>query len=186
LVAVESGLALYAQACWTFPVVRVTHSFYWDARDPFGQFHLGHFVLGMLVARHLDALVRWDTRSPALVRALAVCAVVPFLWITSQASWSGFQPVFHVPYMLGIVAMIASLTRGRETSSPVRFVSDSTFGIYLYHYMLHPMVMPWALTKPPVMRLAIVSTAFLGGSILFLAFVRGVLGPRWSRMLIGG
>jgi peptidoglycan/LPS O-acetylase OafA/YrhL len=186
LIAATALLAVYAEAAWTNPGLRWTTDFYWGARDPFAQFHLGHFLIGMIAARRLADLARWQARSPLLVRALAVAAIVPFVWIASTLSWTAYRPILHTPYMLGVVALIASLTPARPAPAAIRFVSDATLTIYLYHYMLHPLLISWGLaTMSPGLRIVVVSTASLAASVLFVLAARRLLGPQRSRVLIG-
>lgn len=185
LIVTTIVLALYAEAAWIYPGLRLTDNFYWAVRDPFGKFHLGHFILGTIAARRLADLARWHVRSPVLVRAAALSAVAPFVWMASRLSWSAYQPLLHTPYMLGVVAMVASLTAARTVPPPIRFLSDATLAIYLYHWMLHPVLMTWGFAMSPALRLLFVSATSLAASVLFVMIVRRLLGEDRSRIVIG-
>jgi peptidoglycan/LPS O-acetylase OafA/YrhL len=186
LIVATVVLAIYAEVAWIDPSWRYTTDFDWGARDPFAQFHLGHFLIGVIAARWLGDLSRWRARAPCFVGALGVAAMVPFIWVASGLPWAAFRPLLHTPYMLGVVTLIASLTPERPAPVAIRFLSDATLAIYLYHFMLHPLLLNWATTvMSPISRIAFMSTASLAASALFVLIVRRCVGPSRSRVLIG-
>ena len=185
LTAITLVLFVYAEAAWLRPEWRLTASFYWGMRDPFGRFHLGHFLLGVIAARRLADLERLYARAPRLALGAAVALVVPFVVVARGGSWSAFQPLLHTPYMVGVVALVAALVPAGPAPAVVRWLSEATLAIYLYHWIPRSWVLPWAFALQPLWRIATVSAASLAGGALIALAARRVLGARASRALIG-
>jgi surface polysaccharide O-acyltransferase-like enzyme len=93
--------------------------------------------------------------------------------------------LIHTAYLLGLVGVIASLAPAGPAPAPVRFLSEATLTIYLYHLMVYPLVMPQArLLLDPPLRFVLMSALGLAfGTLVVVAGRRG-LGRR-SRLLLG-
>ncbi len=185
LIATTLVLFVYAEAAWIDPRWQLTTSFYWGMRDPFGRFHLGHFLLGIVAARRLADLRRLSARSPWLARAAAAGMIVPFVWVARTGGWSAFQPFLQTPYMLGVVALVAAVVPAGSAPWAVRSLSDTTLAIYLYHWIPRSWLMSWAFALPPLGRIVCVSAASVTTTALLALAARRLLGERRSRVLIG-
>jgi peptidoglycan/LPS O-acetylase OafA/YrhL len=185
LAALTTVLALYAQAARSRPTWLLTHEFFWKMRDPLLQFHLGYFLLGVLAARSLSELRRLQARRSGLVLAVSAAGVVAHATIAVVNFPALWQPLPRLLYVLCVIGVVASLAPAGRVSAPIRFLSEATLTIYLYHLLVYPLVMPWAdarLASP--LRVALVSAAGLGFGILVAAAGRRLLG-RSSRLLVG-
>jgi peptidoglycan/LPS O-acetylase OafA/YrhL len=185
LTATTLALFVYAEAAWIHPSWRLTENFFWGIRDPFGRFHLGHFLLGIIAARRLADLRRLQARSPWAVCAAAAAPIVAFVWLASGPTWWAFQPLLLTPYMVGIAALVAALVPARPAPTVIRLLSDTTLAIYLYHWIARTWLMPWGSALSPPWRIALVSATTLAATALVALAARRALGGRWSRTLIG-
>ena len=185
LTAMTLALFVYAEAAWIHPSWRLTESFYWGIRDPFGRFHLGHFLLGVIAARRAADLARLQARRPWVVRGATLAAIVAFGWIASRPTWWTFQPFLLTPYTVAVVGLVAALVPARPAPPAIRWLSDTTLALYLYHWLPRTWLMPWGSALPPLGRIAFVSAATLASTALLALAARRALGARWSRMVIG-
>jgi peptidoglycan/LPS O-acetylase OafA/YrhL len=185
LAMLTATLGIYAEIAWHQPAWRLTHEFFWQIRDVFLQFHLGHFLLGVLAARGMPALRGFQARWPGLILTVSAVGVAWFVWLAATESPWAWQPLVHTAYLLGLVGVIASLAPAGPALAPVRFLSEATLTIYLYHLMVYPLVMPQArLLLDPPLRFVLMSALGLAfGTLVVVAGRRG-LGRR-SRLLLG-
>jgi peptidoglycan/LPS O-acetylase OafA/YrhL len=66
----------------------------------------------------------------------------------------------------------------------VRFLSDATFTIYLYHWLACIAVKPYLPPLPLGLRMLLLASVALGFGTLVVLVGRRLFG-RWSRLLIG-
>lgn len=184
LIAMVAVLGVYTEVARMNPVWRLSNGFFWEIRDPLLQFHLGYFVLGLIAGRSLIDLARARARYGPLVGVVCGLGVAGFVWlVTSESPWT-IHPLTHTAYMLSIVGVIAAFGSARPVPAPVRFLSDATLPIYLYHSMLHPLVMPSALALSPLVRIVVMTFFGLAVGALVVVAGRRWLGSR-SRLLLG-
>lgn len=160
----------------------------WHLRNP--TLWWAYFLLGWWMRLHLPAVRRvLSSRFRAILSGLAVsaaalstlCALegrVPDLWVRTGA-WLDIYAI------LGLVWVAASRARG--VPSWLRFASDATYAVYLFHLFfvipaerLAPAppgaITPAALALPWIVGLA--------GPLVLVAVARSALGAR-SRTLLG-
>lgn len=141
LVALIGTLVGYAHVAWRDPSWRLTDAFFWQIRDLLLQFHLGHFTLGVLAARHLSAWTAPGPRTPSALLLAGGIVVVGYAWLAYAGSVLVWEPLAHTAYLLGWIGIFVALARGPAPAA-VRFLSDATLTIYLYHYLVYPFVVP--------------------------------------------
>jgi hypothetical protein len=67
----------------------------------------------------------------------------------------------------------------------MRFLSDATLGIYLYHNMFVLVAEPRLMSWPPVVRTLALVCIGLGGGVALCLGARLLLGRKWARNLVG-
>lgn len=184
LLALALVLAVYAEMARLDPAWRVSTGFFWEIRDPLLQFHLGHFVLGLIAGRSVVELRRLRSRFALFAPIVCGLGVVGFVWLATTGSRWTLHPLAHTAYMLSVVGALASLVPARPVPAAVRFLSDATLAIYLYHSMLHRVAMPYALELPPLVRIAVMTFFGLAVGAATVVAGRRLLGAR-SRTLLG-
>jgi len=182
---VIAALAAYAVLVWQDPTWRLTTGFFWSIRDVFMQFYLGDFLLGVLGARLLPSLQRLHTRAAPLCLTAALLMIASFAWVAAGEKLTMWAPVARGGYLLGVIGLIAVVAPRGVAPGPVRFLSEATLTIYLYHHFLYPTLMPQLRASLPH-GIAVVVTAACGLALgVAVAWAgRRILGGR-SRVLIG-
>jgi peptidoglycan/LPS O-acetylase OafA/YrhL len=182
-IAAATGAALVAQ--WLFWSVWLLPLF-WMVRNPL--YWLGFFLAGWCLRRAEPRLTPWLERwrvpvclasGAGAAAALVIGSSTTSLWLSGPAGW------------LKVVCMLAFLFGvgwQRETrAGAVRFLSDSTYTIYLFHlFFVYPAqrLVPAA---PGVFDPVAIGAAWgagLAGPLLLAALGRAALGAR-SRTLLG-
>lgn len=153
---------------------------FWQIRSPLLWW--GYFLAGLCLRPHRDELAAWlAPRRPGVPLAcaaaaallLAAVALARDAWVARTAAW------------LAVYAVLAGLfaaSCGRETRARgVRFLSDATYFVYLFHlFFVYAAVA--ALPPPPgradPAALALPFTAGLLGPVALVALLRRALGPR--------
>ena len=185
LTALVLVLACYSVLAERDPDWRLTTALFWQIRDVLLQFHLGHFLMGVIAARQLPTLRGARERVAPLVAAVSILAIAAFAWTAASGSPWMWAQVGRAAYLLGIIGLTVTAVPRGVAPAPIRFLSDATLTIYLYHHMIYPFVLPELRTVLPPATAAIV-TAMLGvalGSAVALAG-RVLLGGA-SRSLVG-
>ncbi len=158
----------------------------WVVRSP--KLWWSYFLLGGVARRNYEPLLAWVlARRAALVAALAlIVAGLGAVWAfdvsrtaTSFAAWLN---------ILAILMLIAAASCGRsQVPGPIRFLSEATYPIYLFHLFfvyLAQDVLPH--TRGVIDPVAIFGpwAAGLAGALAVIALGRALLGDR-SRAIIG-
>ena len=178
-------LAIYASLAWHDPSWRLTQGFFWHIRDVLMQFHLGYFLLGVLGARLAPRLRRLRDRAAPLCVAAALLAIAAYAWLVAGENLAMWAPLARAGYLLGVVGLIATMVPRGVAPGPVRFLSEATLTIYLYHHMLYPALLPQLRAALPPGLAAVAAAACgvaLGAAVAWTG--RRLLGTR-SRVLIG-
>jgi fucose 4-O-acetylase-like acetyltransferase len=179
LAGVTAAALLVQWVCWIVPAYRVIQNpLHWFA----------FFLAGWQLAHHTDGVARWLSSRRAAV-ALAAAAAALALSLHQPA---GAGPVLAGALRWLVVACalaaLLALSVERETRSPlIRFLSDSTYTIYLYHlFFVYPLqrLLPQAPGEFEPLLAAPVWLAGLLGPLALAAAGRKWLGAR-SRALLG-
>lgn len=169
---------------WGNPAWRMSATLFWWPRDPLLQFHLGYFVLGIAAHRHQDRLTALLTGYRPLVVAAATAATLAFAWIGTWHSGTATYAFARPAYTLAVIAVIGAFTFDRPPPPLVRFLSESTLTLYLYHYFAYPLLEPGLAHAPLAIRIPVLVTIGLTFGGLVAIAGRRMLGVR-SRLLLG-
>jgi fucose 4-O-acetylase-like acetyltransferase len=181
--AAVTAVAVIAQAAsWLVPKVR-----FFAVHDPAHWF--AFYLAGWQLRRHDKAVQGWLAQRRLLV-VLGAGAAAMLL--------SLHQPLRAGPVSAGAfqwlavactLAAFGALGAGRETRSPlVRFLSDSTYTVYLFHlFFVYPLqrLLPQAPGTFEPLLVAPVWLAGLLGPLVLAAAGRALLGAPRSRALLG-
>jgi peptidoglycan/LPS O-acetylase OafA/YrhL len=173
-----------AEAMWMTPGWRLAEMFFWQIRNPVLQFHVGHFVLGIIASRYRSRLVRaFVGHAPTLGLATGV-GLLGFVWLAGAHPLFAAHPLARTTYTLTVIAFITALTSNRPAPAAVRFLSDATLTIYLYHWFAYLALMPLLGPMPLGLRMLLLTSVGLGFGTLVAMAGRRLLGSR-SRLLLG-
>ena len=160
----------------------------WHIRSPLLWW--AYFLLGWSVRLYARPLAYQLARHR---RALAVGFVASALLLTGASALEGFAPRLFVRTaawldVYAILGAIVVLSHGVERSPPwLRFLSDATYAIYLFHlFFLLPVarLVPPAPDRAALGAIALPWLAGLLGSLLLVVVARALLG-RHSRNWVG-
>jgi surface polysaccharide O-acyltransferase-like enzyme len=164
-----------------------TAQFFWLTRNPFHW--LGFFLAGWWLRRSealvLPRLAQWRIAYVLLGGATAIAAAAIEARSVSVRWFAGTMALVKVG---GVLTLILALGAERKSGSrSVRFLSDSTYTIYLFHlffvYSVGSLVAPAPKVFDPV-AIAAPWLAGIAGPLLLAAAGRALLGRR-SRSVLG-
>jgi fucose 4-O-acetylase-like acetyltransferase len=185
--AVALGLAACAGATLVFAFAtggRPVGDWFWSLRNPLDHFSLGFFLAGWLARLELPRLARvWQRARAPLAAAIAAGLAVG---VASAAGWlpAPLGVPLRVVYTIAVLGAIAVLTRGRTPGPAVRFLSDASLAIYLYHRIIQRLLEARVAAWPePAGTLALVAAGLGGASLLALAGRRALGAARARRWL---
>lgn len=146
---------------------------------------MGYFATGWTVALYLPRLREWSSRHAGAAGVL--CAAAFGLWIAANAKllplW--YQGLYVIVYTFGVVGALTLLTLNRPIHPVVRFLSESSLTIYLYHRILILLALPHTEAWHPLLRIFGLLLLGLASTTLLVLLGRRLLGRRWSRILLG-
>lgn len=181
--ALLAALCAYAVASSLFPAIAVRESMYAFMRNPL---HLGgYFLCGWLASAWREPLGRFERRwRPALGLLAGVCVAA---WVAALAGAlpPTLRPFLRAGYTLSVVWLVFVLVPPGPVPRLVRFISDSTLTLYLYHHMIELTLVPHVMPLPPPLRTPLLAVAGLAGSAALLFAARAVLGRQRTRWLLG-
>ncbi len=164
--------------------------FYWLARDPFYQFWFGYFIAGWLVAYKSRSLVlpHWVSKMLPLL-FLGAAAPYLYLWTQMIIEHEMLQPLpmrilLKSFYVFGVVGLISVATTSLRVPGVVRFLSEASFTLYLYHHAFQAVARPHLLDVAPMLRVVLLTTIGIAGASIVALVGRRTLGTR-SRLLLG-
>jgi len=181
-----TGVALggLTVAMWMEPAWRLTEIWFWQVRDPVLQFHVGYFLLGVLAARYRRALVDAFARHATAIGLAAGIGIIGFACVAAaQSPWAA-HPLVRIAYTLAVIGLIVALTPHRPAPAAVRFLSNATLTIYLYHWLVYPPLTPLVTPMSLGLRMLVLAGAGLSFGTLVVVVGRRLLGKR-SHLLLG-
>lgn len=178
-----AALCAHAVASALFPSIAWRESMYAFMRNPL---HLGgYFLCGWLGSAWREPLARFERRwRPALGLVAALCVAA---WVAALAGGlpSELRPFLRAGYTLSVVWVVYVLVPPGRVPRLVRFISDSTLTLYLYHQMIELALLPHVMPLPPPLRTSLLATAGLASSAALLFAARAVMGRQRTRLLLG-
>src|SRR5262245_51160943 len=156
---------------------------FWSLRNPLDHFSLGFFVAGWLARLSLPEIERaWSRRRGALGLALAAGLAAGPIGAAGLLPGQLSVPL-RIAYTLAVVGGLAAL--GRAPGRAIRFLSDASLAIYLYHRIFQRLLeAPLAGWPEPAGTLGLVLVGLGGGAALAL-LGRRCLGAERARSWLG-
>jgi hypothetical protein len=133
----------------------------------------------------LPQLRQLHARAAPLCLVAALLAVAGFAWLAAGQKLAMWAPLARAGYLLGVIALIATIVPRGVAPGAVRFLSEATLSIYLYHQLIYPALLPPLRTALPSGLAAVVMAGCglaLGVAVAWTG--RRVLGRR-SHVLLG-
>ena len=168
---------------------RPTTTWFWTVRDLFFTFFLGYFLTGWLMARHLDSfrslfvsIENWIWPPILAGASVYVTFKVQAMWADSSAG-RAFS-FYRIGYTLGVAGLIVIFTHRLRVPRVVRFLSEASLTLYLYHRLFQFEFLPFTFDWSPLARIVAMLVVGLLGASLIAVLGRKLLG-RHSRLLLG-
>jgi fucose 4-O-acetylase-like acetyltransferase len=177
-------LLAYTTATGMDPTLRPSQNPFWNQRNAIENFYLGYFLTGWLAAIHWSRIAAFARRWRFTLLVVCVAALVYWLqgFDTFPRKWVKILGVLYVWSMAGFILLA---TLGLRAPAFVRWLSDATYTIYLYHgtpiLRTHKYVIQWA---PPA-RILFRAALALGSASLLVVAVRRILGPARAHRYFG-
>lgn len=155
---------------------------FWTFRDPTRYFP--YFAVGWLARLRFDALQGvWQRHRRALF-ATSCLAAAAYLAASEDLIGTPAGIPARALYVMAVLAIMAFCTEHSKSTGVVRFLSESSYTIYLFHMFFVAPVLPYFANTSTIVRMVVVTSVGLGGASVLVLVGRAALGPR-SRALIG-
>jgi peptidoglycan/LPS O-acetylase OafA/YrhL len=186
-----TAIALLWAACVALTVLQeieprrwAATSIFWAMRNPFEHFALGYFLSGWLASLYAERIAALHASWPrALFWLCCAGAVIGAIGNPTILRFGREWP--RILYSFSVIGLVAQLAGRRAPGGAVRFLSEATLGLYLYHYILQLAADPWSAGWPPALRILAQVAIGLGGATLLLLAARQLLGRERARVLVG-
>jgi peptidoglycan/LPS O-acetylase OafA/YrhL len=145
-----------------------------------------YFLIGWVAAAsgaRLPARSSWQAWAMlafGIAGIATITALSPFAE-SLQRFWIGGR----VPYTLAVIALLLVLTGRASIPSPVRFLSEASLGIYLYHFYFQSLLAPHVVAWPPALRIPVSLAIDVGCAAALCWLARRLLGASRARTLVG-
>jgi fucose 4-O-acetylase-like acetyltransferase len=156
--------------------------FFWLMRSPL-NFTYAIFVTGWLLGAHRDALRRRLDAHGRAIGAACLAVVAGYLALGHLAPWLS-AGVLRSIHTLAVVGTVVVWTRHRRVPAWVRFLSETSLGLYLYHQMFQVGLQPLVAAWPAPLRIGAVAIGGLSGAAVLCLLGRRLLGAR-ARLVLG-
>ena len=168
---------------------RPIQGLFWSVRGLFFTFFLGYFLTGWLVAHHIDSLrtlfipVKKFIGPPLLVGAALYVTLKSQAILADTAPGRAFS-FYKIGYTLSVTGLIVLFTHTLRVPRLVRFLSEASLTIYLYHRLFQFELLPFTSDWSTLARVLSMLLVGLLGASLVAGVGKRVLGHR-SRALFG-
>lgn len=168
---------------------RPMQGMFWSVRGLFFTFFLGYFVTGWLIAHHLDSLRALFIPIKAFILPPLLMGAAFYVSLRSQAIWADSAPgrtfsFYNIVYTLSVTGLIVLFTHTLRVPRLVRFLSEASLTIYLYHRLFQFELLPFTSEWSTLARVLSMLLIGLLGASLVAGLGKRVLGRR-SRTLFG-
>lgn len=168
---------------------------FWATRSPI-NFSLLQFLTGWLVAAWLPELRAWVARFRVPVALVALAIIGAYLFVSYEPLLSGSSlpmsmqsrarfVTMRTGYAFAVAGLIVLAVGASHTPRVVRFLSDGTFAIYLYHRIILWAILPFLIDLPSAARVPVLAIVSIALSCAGLWIAQRLLGSR-SRLIFGG
>jgi peptidoglycan/LPS O-acetylase OafA/YrhL len=165
------------------PELGWSDSMRWRMRDPLQDFTLGYFMTGWVVALWRRELVTLARRHSVWLVMVALATVVAG-WVSFYGS-SPLSPGLRIVYTFSVIGLVVWLSHDRPVPVWVRFLSDASLGIYLYHRVFMMVAKLWTNDLPDLPRIGVQVAVGLGMSSVLLLLARRALGRERAARWLG-
>jgi peptidoglycan/LPS O-acetylase OafA/YrhL len=165
------------------PELGWSDSMHWRMRDPLQDFTLGYFMTGWVVALWRRELVTLARRQSVWLVMVALATVVAG-WVSFYGS-SPLSPGLRIVYTFSVIGLVVWLSHDRPVPVWVRFLSDASLGIYLYHRVFMMVAKLWTNDLPDLPRIGVQVAVGLGMSSVLLLLARRALGRERAARWLG-
>src|SRR5580765_2899034 len=107
----------------------------------------------MIAYRHGKRLLRTFERHALAFTVVTGVGILTYGWMAGAHPTIASYPVARTAYTLAIIAFLTASTSRRPVPPAIRFLSDATLTIYLYHWFAYLAVMPFLGPMPLALRL---------------------------------
>ena len=152
-------------------------------------FFLGYFLTGWLFAHHLDSFRNFFLSIKNWIWLPLLAAAAGYVTFNALAMWADSSPGRHfafyrIGYTLSITGLIVIFTHRLRVPGLVRFLSEASLTIYLYHLLFQSEFLKFTFEWSPIPRVLAMLIVGLVGASLVAGLGRFLL-RRHSRLLLG-
>lgn len=182
LQAVVGMLLAALVATCVFPALILSIDFFWSMRNPIESFALGYFLIGWLAAMPSGS----GSREKHL-RDFLPTLVVASAWPICVIAGSPYPLILlaKIPYALAVWRTAWWRFDARPAPAMVLHLSESSYGVFLYHYLAQEPFRLLLVDWPAGLRMGILFSTGLMGAVAFGALVRRVVGAGAARRWFG-
>jgi peptidoglycan/LPS O-acetylase OafA/YrhL len=155
---------------------------FWSFRDPTRYFP--YFAGGWLARLHFGVLRSLWQRYERAIVVTAILLAVGYLSIADAVIGTPAGIPARAFYVLAFLAITTYCTKHSQGNPIIRFLSESSYTIYLYHMFFLLPVLPYLTDIVPLARIVVLTLAGLAGASAVALVGRLVLGER-SRIIVG-
>jgi fucose 4-O-acetylase-like acetyltransferase len=144
-----------------------------------------YFLCGWLAAQFRAQLRPIFEKGKLVVLFVGVAGIA--VWIAAKLGDEAplrFEGAARVVYTLCVIGVLIVATRRAPVPSAIRFLSDASLGIYLYHIMFQFTLQPYLVKWAPAIRIPFAVAFDLAGGVGVCLLARRLLGAR-ARALFG-
>ncbi len=155
-------------------------SLFWLMRSPYWY---AMFLTGWTAALHLPVLQRFMGERRHLAALLCLAGVASYAALVITQLWNT-GGIGRMIYTLCVVGALALATRSLHIPAAIRFLSEASLALYLYHHLFQLALYRHVIEWPPVNRIFLMAFAGLAGATAICLLGRRLLGRR-ARSLLG-
>jgi len=182
-VVLYGGLVLLAgYTVGTFVYGNPIFGWYWTIRDP--SRWLGYYLLGWILRLHWHSVSRALTSHRKKLFTAGLLLMAGYVTAMSDPPGQSLIGVLVATYTLGVMIVLFCLVPGGAAPTCVRYLSENSYTIYLYHFFPIHTLLGYTRGLDPLSRLAIIFVVCLCFGLAVAGVGERVLGSR-SRMLLG-
>ena len=176
---------VYSVSVLIDPALAMVDSLFWTLRDPLQLFSFGFFLSGWLSALWLREISTFARRHRQLTTTGCVMLAGFGLALSSQELPFTMMSFDRAVYTFGVVGLFVIFAPQRPAGVVVRFLSDATLAIYLYHVIFQMLTRPLTAALPEGLQLVAQVLIGLGGASFVVLLSRTLLGATRARRWVG-
>jgi fucose 4-O-acetylase-like acetyltransferase len=155
---------------------------FWFFRDP--RWFYPYFLMGWVGRLNWAGVTRLYARHRRLILCIATIVVAMHAFTWTRVRGTNAALIARGAYVLAFVVGVITATDGRRPSVVIRFASEASYTLYLYHFLFMLPLLPITEEMPAALRTVILVGSGLFGAAAIAAGGRALLGSR-SRFVFG-